>query len=185
MAKLILGIAGEMGSGKGMIAKHIVEERHGKAHNFAQIINDILTRLHLDITRENQTPLSGALRNIFGEDILAKVMYKDSVEDTNDIVVVQGIRREHDMELFKKIPNFKFIFVDADMETRYERVKKRHEKANDATMTFEEFRKTHEYETEQTIADLKNYADYVIDNNGTYVELYNQVETIIKDNLGE
>jgi len=180
MAKLILGIAGEMGSGKEAISTHLVQNYQASAHNFAQILNDILGRLYLEITRENQTPLSGFLRKTFGEDILAKAMYHDSAKDAHDIVVVQGIRRFEDITYLKQLPNFKFIFVEADMKLRYERTKKRNEKANDSTITFEEFEKSHKYETELQITDLKNYADHVINNNETYQELYKQVDEIIK-----
>jgi len=52
MAKLILGIAGEMGSGKGIIAKHVMEQRGGGTHRFSTILRDILDRVHLEQSRE-------------------------------------------------------------------------------------------------------------------------------------
>ena len=110
-------------------------------------------------------------------------MYHDSVEDSAEIVVVQGIRRVEDMAFLKQLPNFKFMFLDADMQLRFERVSKRGEKANDGTISFEEFKASHQYETEMTIRDLENYADYVIENNGTYTELYGQIDEIIKQNI--
>jgi dephospho-CoA kinase len=180
MAKLILGIAGEMGSGKDAVAKHLSANYGAHTHNFSQILSDILNRLYLPIVRENQAPLSGMLRKTFGEDILAKVTYHDSIEDTADIIVVQGIRRLEDMTYLRQLPNFKLLYVEVDMETRYERVKKRGEKANDSEMSFEEFKKTHSYETELQIADLKNYATHTIDNNGTYQDLHKKVDEIVK-----
>ena len=183
MAKLILGIAGEMGSGKEAITKHLVNTYQANPHNFSQILKDILNRLYLDITRENFAPLSLALRKTFGEDVLAKAMYHDSVDDSAEIVVVQGIRRFEDMAFLKQLPNFKFLFIDADMELRFKRVSHRGEKANDSTMSYDQFKASHQYETELSIHDLKNYADYTIDNNGTYTELYKQLDEIIKQNL--
>ncbi|MEI7621685.1 MAG: AAA family ATPase [Candidatus Moraniibacteriota bacterium] len=183
MPKLIVGIAGEMGSGKEAVTHHLVNSYQAHSHNFSQIFNDILKRLHLEITRENQAPLSLALRKTFGEDILAKVMYHDSVEDATDVVVVQGIRRIEDMAYLKQLANFKFLYIDADMELRFERVSKRREKINDGTMSFEQFKASHQYETEKTIPDLRNYADYVVDNNGTYVELYAKIDEILKENI--
>ena len=58
MAKLILGVAGEMGSGKEAVSKHLVNTYSANSHNFSQILKDILERLHLDVTRENFAPLS-------------------------------------------------------------------------------------------------------------------------------
>jgi dephospho-CoA kinase len=180
MAKLILGVAGEMGSGKEAVSRYLVNNYQASAHNFSDILKDILNRLHLEITRENFSPLSLMLRKTFGEDILAKAMYHDSVNDEADIVVVQGIRRIEDMAFLKQLPNFKFIFIDAEMDVRFKLVSSRNEKANDGTMTFEQFKASHSYETETTIPDLRNYADLVIDNNGTYLELYEQLDKLLK-----
>lgn len=183
MAKLILGIAGEMGSGKEAVTSHLSDVYSASAHNFSQILKDILERLYLPITRENFSPLSLALRKTFGEDILAKAMFQDAVNDKTDIIVVQGIRRQEDMAFLREFANFKFLYVDVDMETRFERIKKRKEKENDSSMTFEEFKASHEYETEKTILGLKDDADYIIKNNGTYAELYAQIDRVIVENL--
>ncbi|KKQ45403.1 MAG: dephospho-CoA kinase, CoaE, nonfunctional [Candidatus Moranbacteria bacterium GW2011_GWC2_37_8] len=183
MAKLILGIAGEMGSGKEAVSTYLCEKYGASSRNFSQILKDILERLYLPIMRENFAPLSLALRKTFGEDILAKVMFHDAVDDENDVIVVQGIRRRQDMVFLRELPNFKFIYVDADIETRFERVKNRKEKENDALITFEQFKASHEYETEKTILGLKDDADYMIQNNGTYEELYSQIDKIISNHI--
>lgn len=185
MARLILGIAGEMGSGKGTIAKHVVEERHGKAHRFSTMLRDVMDRLYIEQTRENISKLSTTLRENFGEDLMANVMLREVEHDEHDIIVVDGVRRMDDIQHLQKLSHFKFIYVDANLETRYERLKKRGEDVGDSTKTFEQFQKDEEMEPEERIRDLKNYADYVVDNNGTYMELYDQVEKIIKENLGE
>lgn len=183
MAKLILGIAGEMGSGKGTIAKHIIEEHKGNVHRFSTILRDLLDRIYVSQTRENISTISTILRKNFGEDILAKAMYHDTKKDEHEIVAVDGVRRMADILYLEEVPHFKLIYIEADMEVRYERVIKRGENDGDKTKTLEEFKRDHELETELQIRDLKNYANYVIDNNGTYQELYKQIENIIKENL--
>lgn len=183
MAKLILGIAGEMGSGKEAISKHVVNTYNASAHNFSQILTDILHRLHLEITRENQASLSTMLRKNFSENILAKTLYFDVTEDNEEIVVVQGIRRIEEMELLKQMPNFKLLFIDVQMDVRFERISKRKEKVSDGTISFQEFEISHQNEADKKIPDLKNYADFVIDNNGGYPELYKQVDEIVNQNM--
>lgn len=184
MAKLILGIAGEMGSGKGTIAKHVVEERRGSAHRFSTLLRDVLDRIYVDQSRENMNKLSTILRKNFGEDLLSKSMYHDTHKDEHEIVVVDGVRRMTDIEYLSQVPYFKLIYVDSDIQTRYERVTKRNENPNDAKKTFEEFKQDNEDESELQIRDLKSYANYVVDNNRTYQELYKQVDEILKQNLG-
>lgn len=183
MAKLILGLVGEMGSGKGTIAKHIIEEHKGSAHRFSTILRDILNRAYLEQSRDNMQTLSTILRKNFGEDLLAKSIYHDTKNDEHDIVVVDGVRRMADILYLREVPHFKLIYVDADIKNRYERIIKRGENADDAKKSFSEFEQANHDESESQIRELKNYANYIVDNNGTFVELYKQIEDILKENL--
>ncbi|NTV41269.1 MAG: AAA family ATPase [Candidatus Moranbacteria bacterium] len=185
MSKLILGIAGEMGSGKGTVATHFVNEKGGSAHRFSTILRDILDRVYLDQSRENFQVLSMILRKNFGEDIMAKSMYHDVKNDNHDIVVVDGVRRMADIAYLREIPHFKLVYIDADIRTRYERIVKRGEKTDDFSKTFEEFKLEHDADSELQIRDLKNYADYVLNNDGTFVDLYKQLDQIITENIGQ
>lgn len=183
MAKLILGITGEMGSGKGTIAKHVMQQHGGKSHRFSTILRDILDRVYVEQTRENISTISTILRKNFSEDILAKAMYHDTQNDEHEIVVVDGVRRLADIVYLRELPHFKLIYLEADMQTRYERIVKRGENTDDNAKTFEEFKKDHELETELQIKELKNYADFVVDNDGIFADLYKQIDEIITENL--
>jgi dephospho-CoA kinase len=183
MAKLILGIAGEMGSGKGTVAKHVMLEHNGSVHKFSTILRDVLDRLYLEQSRDNMQALSTILRKTYGEDIMAKGMYHDAENDQRELVVVDGVRRMSDITFLKELPHFKLIYIEADMENRYERIVKRGENPDDAKKTFEEFQKAHENESEIQIRDLKNYANYVVNNDGVYADLYKQIDELINENL--
>lgn len=182
MAKLILGLAGEMGCGKGTAAKHIIEEHKGSAHRFSTVLRDVLDRLYLEQSRDNMQTLSTILRKNFGEDLLAKSIYHDTANDNNDIVIVDGVRRMADILYLQEVPHFKLIYIEADIKVRYERIMKRGENSDDANKTFSEFEKSNQDESESQIRELRNYAHYVIDNNGTFIDLYKQIENIIKEN---
>ena len=56
----------------------------------------------------------------------------------------------------------------------------RKENTDDQTKTFEEFQKDAQSETELRIADMKDQADFIINNNGTLEELHKQIDEIIK-----
>ena len=183
MPKLILGIAGEMGSGKGTIAKHIIQQHKGTSHRFSTILRDVLDRLYLEQSRENIQILSMILRKNYSEDIMAKSMYHDVENDNHDVVVVDGVRRMADIAYLKELPHFKLIYVEADMQNRYERIVKRGENAGDSSKTLEEFKRDHEADSEIQILDLKNYANYVVNNDSIYADLYKQVDDIISQNL--
>lgn len=179
MAKLILGICGEMGSGKGTIAQYLTGQKGGGSHRFSTMLRDVLDRLFIDQSRENIQNLSTMLRQTFGDDLMAKVMYHEASKDQHDIVVIDGVRRLSDIIFLQKLPEFKLIYVEAIIETRYTRISTRGENADDNTMTFEEFVKAHQAEPETQILDLKTHADIVLDNNGSLENLHTKLDQII------
>ncbi|HEX7586571.1 MAG TPA: hypothetical protein VF390_02980, partial [Patescibacteria group bacterium] len=114
------------------------------------------------------------------EDIMSKVIYNDVKNDKQKIVVIDGVRRIMDIRYLKDLQGFKLVYIEADMEKRYERIIKRRENTDDAIKTFEEFKHDHKQESESQIKDLKKHADFVVDNNRTTEELYAQIDAIIK-----
>lgn len=183
MAKLILGFAGQMGCGKGTLAKHVMQNYHSSTHRFSTILRDMLDRIHVEQSRENIIALSTSLRKNFGENVFAKSMYHDVQEDLHDIVVVDGVRRMQDVQYLSELDHFKLVYIDADIQKRYERILTRRENTGDDHKTFEQFQREHEADTEIQIADLKNYAQYVINNDGNFSEAYAQIDEIIKQNI--
>jgi dephospho-CoA kinase len=181
MAKIIIGLAGEMACGKGTAAKHIEEKYQASSYRFSTMLRDVLKRLYVEEKRENIQKLSTLLRQNYGEDLFAKVMAEDVNKDENEVIVIDGIRRLTDIEYLKKIPEFKFIYIDADIHTCYQRIIKRGENSDDNNKNFEEFEKEHLQESEIQIKDLQNHADFIIDNNGDFNHLDEQIDKIIKN----
>ncbi len=179
--KIILGITGEIASGKDTVTKYLVEKYGAKQFRFSDPLRDILDRLHLPQVRKNLAGLSHYLRKAFGEDILAHVIENDAKKDDHALVVIDGIRRLSDIDLVKKLPEFTLIYVEADMERRYERLTGRRQNADDQTKTFEEFKQDHLLETEMTIPPLRVDAKHIINNDGTLEELYAQVDKVMKE----
>lgn len=182
MKKIILGLVGEMATGKGTAARYIVEKYNGKAFKFSTLLRDVLDRLYLEQSRENLQKISTVLRQNFGEDLFASVMAGDVKKDSADIIVIDGIRRPADIKYLKEIPEFKFVYIETDVKKCYGRLIGRQENSDDVGKTFEEFKKEHEAEPEQQIRDLKKNADYVVDNNGSLKALHQQLDKIIDEN---
>ena len=183
MAKLILGFTGEMVSGKGTAAKYVSEKYKANSYRFSTILRDILTRVHLEHSRENMQKISEALRKTFGEDVMAKSMALDVQNDQGEVVVIDGIRRLPDIKYLKELPHFKLVYIEADIEVKHRRLLERNENTDDANKTLEQFRKEHEAEAETQIRDLKRHAQYLIDNNGTLEDLHAQVDKVVEENL--
>lgn len=177
--KVILGLAGEIASGKGTVAKYVVKKYKGNAHRFSTMLRDVAKRMHLEENRDNLQKISTMLREYFGEDILSKTIYFDVQNDKNKVVVIDGVRRPSDLKYLRKIAGFKLVYIEAEMEKRYERIVKRGENTDDTKKTFKEFQKDHGKEAEKQIRGMRSKADVVVDNNGNFKELYRQVDKII------
>jgi len=178
--KLILGFAGEMASGKGTCADYLKNTHGAETFRFSTALFDIVHRVHLKDDRDTLQKISTFLRKEFGEDTLAKVMFEDARNATSDLIIIDGVRRLEDVKYLRELPEFKLVYLTAPIKTRYERMTKRGEKADDATKTYEEFEQDHQRESELEIAKLEPFATEVIDNSGTMPELQSQLEAIIK-----
>jgi dephospho-CoA kinase len=182
--KIILGLAGEIASGKGTVAKHIEEQHGGSAHRFSTALRDVARRMHLEESRENLQKISTIFRENFNDDILSMVVCNDANADTHQVIVIDGVRRMADIKYLKNLEGFKLIYIEANIDIRYHRIVNRRENSDDAHKPYAEFVADHQREAESQIKDLKNYADFIVENEGTFLELYHQVDKIIKD-LGE
>lgn len=177
--KIILGVSGEIASGKDTVGDYLAET-HGVAKlRFSQPLRDILDRLSLNQDREHMAKLSLYLRKAFGEDILSRVILREAESSVANFIVVDGIRRLPDMVHMETDEHFYFCYVDATPEKRFERLTKRRQNTDDASKTETQFEKDAQLETEIGIRDLREQAEFVIDNNGTLEELKAQVDEMV------
>lgn len=180
MAKIILGLTGLMACGKGTATKYLVAKHKAKAFRFSTVFRDILDRLYLPQSRANMQRLSLALRQLFGQDLLAKTMATDIAKTKEKILVIDGVRRLEDIQYLRKMPNFKLVSLEMKEKLRYERLVSRGENADDKHKTWEQFLKDQQGETELTIPEVMKQADVVIDNNGSLEYLYKQLDQLVK-----
>jgi len=176
--KIIIGLVGQIASGKGTVAEYLEKNHKAATFRFSTILRDVLNRLHVEISRENLQDLSTILRQRFGEDLLAKVMAGDVENNDNKIVVVDGIRRMADIKYLKELENFKLLSVVADPKIRYERLLTRSENSGDNQKTFEEFLADQQKEADAEIPKVMENANVVISNDGNFENLYQQIDKL-------
>lgn len=177
--KIILGLTGEIASGKGTVSKYLEGKYQATSHRFSAPLRDVLKRLYMEINRANMQDVSRILREQFGQTLLAKVISEDVKNDPNKVIVIDGIRRFADIKYLKQLPEFKLIYITADIKTRHERLIKRGENADDLNKTFEQFIKDNQAEAELEIPEIGATADIKVDDNGTLESLYEQIDKII------
>ena len=179
MKKIILGLVGEIASGKGTAAQHLVETHKATTFKFSTPLRDVIKRMHIEMNRANLQTLSTMLRNQFGQDLLAKIIAEDVKQSDAEIIVVDGIRRLEDIKYLRELPEFKLLYVTADINKRYERIIKRGENADDNSKTFKQFELDHNSETELEIPQVAATAEITINNNGDLKELQSQIDKIL------
>jgi len=180
--KIILGIIGEISAGKDTLAEYLKLKHNATHYRFSEPLRDILVRLHIEINRHNLQNLSTMLRQLFGQNVLAKTICEDFKNGVN-MAVITGIRRPGDVDYFFNMPNFKLLYVTADIKIRYSRMLRRKENNDDNYKTFEEFIEDNKAEAELQIPLVSQKADFTIDNSGTLEELYIKIDQIITNLL--
>ncbi len=181
MPNHIIGLVGQSGCGKGTVADILIKQYGAAYSRFSAVLGDILTRLHIDHSRDHFIALSNALRGSFGEDVLSYAIEKDAVLSTSPLVVIDGIRRPEDIVALEPLPFFKLVSIDVPAEMRYERMKKRGEKAGEQHMTWQEFVAQDHAPTEVTIPLVMSRAWKHLDNSKTTADLETQVAEMMKE----
>ncbi len=177
--KIIIGLAGEIASGKTTATEYLKEKYNAVSFRFSDPLREILKILFLPETREN-FEISTILRKQFGEDILSKVMLERIKNSDKDLIIIEGIRRMGDIEHIKDNPNFYLIFLKSGMRDRFERITQRKENEDDKGKTWEEFKEDNSKEKESKIKDLIEISNFVIENDKELKNLYNRIDEIMK-----
>ena len=176
---IVIGLIGPKAAGKDSIGSHIVKKYGGKKHSHSETLDEILHVLRIPNTRENVIRLV-ALRKNFGDDVLINALNKKIKLDHTDIIVVTGIRFENEFKNIRSYPKNAIIYVNAPPEQRYQRQSNRNYRADDPTMSYEEFLSLEKRETEIHIHNLGEKADFKILNTCSEQELFAKVDDIIK-----
>ena len=111
---LVFGLVGHIASGKGTVVEYLKKNHNAIQYRFSKILDDILSRLYLENSRDNQINLAVKLRELHGNDVLARVLASDIKKDNPKLAIVDGIRYKEELEAFRALPDFKLVAVIAD-----------------------------------------------------------------------
>lgn len=178
---LVIGLTGEKLSGKGTVSAYLAKKYKAQHYRFSKILEDIINRLYLPNTRQNQIDIALALRDKYGNEILAHVLKKDIENDKQEISVIDGIRYWEELHILKNLTGFVLINITAPLEIRHARALKRKEKEDEQNISFADFKKIEEGPTEVIIKELARDADYTVLNDKTFDDLYNAIDTIMTE----
>lgn len=179
--KIIIGLVGEIASGKDTIAEYLKEKYHSQTVSFSQPLRDILDRLYLPQTRENLAYLGVDLRERFGQTVLAQTIAKEVEASPAPICCLPNVRLQSDIAFLKDLPGFVLVKIITEEKIRYDRLTKRRQNTDDAAKTWEQFLADSQLPTETAIRETAKAANYELNNNGTFDDLYQQIDELIKN----
>jgi dephospho-CoA kinase len=175
---LVIGLAGRIGAGKGAAAEYLKKKYKAQQFVYSDILGDVLKRLHLPVTREELQKLGSCLREGLGADVLVDAMEGDLKAAKAELRLIDGLRYVNEVEMLRRFPHNKLIFLDAPLQLRYERSKARNQKG-EGTMTLSQFKTREKAATERELDAVKRQADIAIDNSGTLQELHAKIDRLM------
>lgn len=177
----MLGIAGELLSGKSTAAAFYIEKFGAKHLKFSRLLDEVLSLLNLPFSRQNEQDLGALLKNLFGQEVLTNALANIAKTSGHEIVLFDGIRRVEEAQALKReLPNFKLIYISAGPQIRYDRLLQRREKADEGRpMSLADFLATQEHAADKAITDTKQYADYVIYNDDSIESFEAQLTRVV------
>jgi len=179
MKKIIIGLVGQRGSGKGTAANYLKAKYKVKVRTFSHVLSEILVLLERPGTRENLQNLAIDLRGRFGQDVLVPPLKKFIRQSCAKIVAVDGLRVWEEVKMLRSFKDNLLIYVAAPAKIRFERLKKSGGKAGREGVNFKEFLRLDRRETELLIKKIGKKSDVVIDNIGTIKDLHKKIDEII------
>lgn len=183
---LIIGLIGEKGSGKQTFTDFLKEIAHDKKIEqvrFSDILAETLTVWDLPTTRANLQNMAIVMNEGFGPGTLTQAVYNRISQETADIIILDGVRWETDPEMIRKFPHNLLVYITADVQTRYQRLKEKSEKVAEKGVSLEQFMQEETAKTEIFITKIGATADIKIENNGDYTDLKIKIEQIYQQQI--
>jgi dephospho-CoA kinase len=173
----VIGVVGLPASGKGEFSK-IAEEMGIPVVVMGDMIRHAVKECGLDPTDTNLGAIANRLRKERGMDAIAYLCIPEIQRQTAPLVLVDGIRGDDEVRLFRKIfLKFTLICIESSFENRLARVAARNR--SDDFRTADELRTRDERELGWGLGKALNQADMQITNNGTLDEFSVAVHTLL------
>jgi len=174
--KTVVTLSGRICSGKSHIAQKIKVMNEIPIASFGHYLKECCENNNLPTERKTLQEIGEILIRINPRQFLLEVISQYTTY--RDVLVLDGVRHRTIFDQVKSIAeNHVSIFVDADINTRYERYKNRG-KESDNSITFDEFVLMDNHTVELEIMSLKPLCDIIVES--SYENLDEVLEKQIK-----
>ena len=163
------------GAGKSTIVSKLKEQGY-QAFNLGDGVRAEAKRRNLEPTGENLGKLMLELREKNGPGAVAELI-KEPIQNSNhEIIIIDGIRSIHEINVLKETGNLKLLAVEASSNTRFNFLSER--KRSDDPLTREKFEERDSREISVGLQEIIKLADESIENNNVTIDQL--VESAIK-----
>ena len=167
MPKLVVCLTGMPGAGKSTIVSKLKEEGY-ETFSLGDGVRAEAKRQNLEPTGENLGKLMLELRQKYGPGAIAELI-KESIQKSNhEIIIIDGIRSIHEINVLKATGNLKLLAVEASSETRFNFLTQR--KRSDDPLTREKFEERDNREISVGLQEIIELADETIENNNVTID---------------
>jgi len=163
------------GAGKSTIVSKLKEQGY-QAFNLGDGVRAEAKRRNLEPTGENLGKIMLELREKNGPGAVAELI-KEPIQNSNhEIIIIDGIRSIHEINVLKETGNLKLLAVEASSNTRFNFLSER--KRSDDPLTREKFEERDNREISVGLQEIIKLADESIENNNVTIDQL--VESAIK-----
>jgi dephospho-CoA kinase len=182
----IIGITGTIGSGKGTIVEYLISKHNYKHYSVRDYLTKLLVEKGLEPDRANMASLANELRKKHSPSFIVEELYRlATTEHPGNNCIIESIRAIGEVKKLREKPGFVLFAVDAESRLRYQRIKQR--KSSTDRVSFKMFLEDEAKEmagrnpNEQNLHACIELADFNFVNNGSFEDLYAQVEKVLNE----
>ncbi len=175
--RVIVGLCGETGAGKTTVTEYLKFKYGLQSFRYSQVIAE-----KYQVTDKKELQYIGAdiARDEKKQRELSRYMIDHMKEERG--YVVDGLRHFEDYDELRGNFNDKFVLIF--IQCRYKNRRARYQKLHFEQVTDEDFQMINDHVSEQDIGLLQMRADYCVDNNRGYKDLWEQIDQIIDQKSG-
>ena len=155
------------GAGKSTIVSKLKEQGY-ETFSLGDGVRAEAKKQNLEPTGENLGKLMLELREKNGPGAIAKLIQNPIQNSTHKIIIIDGIRSIHEINVLKEIGNVKLLAVKASSDTRFVFLSER--KRSDDPLTREKFEERDNREIGVGLQEIIKLADESIENNNVTIE---------------
>ncbi|MEK7597732.1 MAG: AAA family ATPase [Patescibacteria group bacterium] len=189
MDSKIIGVVGQIASGKGILVDYLTSHLGFTSFSLSSIVHEELNKKGVkEFTRQTLQDMGDKLRRQEGDDVLAKHVIEQIESDEigwnqSRKIIIEGIRNPGEVEFLKKNQNFILIGVKASRRLRFKRLLIRNKQWD--PKNYEDFIKVDKRDigvgqdkSGQQVGKCLAYCDYVLTNNKDVKDFEKKLEKL-------